>query len=162
MAAIVALPSFLFATSRIISGYVGGLPGVHAMWAGADWTWHQPVRRNDAITTEAWLKDLVEHQTALRRPRRSSRSTTCDFFNQHGELVAEADSWCFRTDRDQAREHGTKYTEVKARAAAAATPRRSWRVSTALRRRGGARRDAALLGGRAGRRRAADHGRRGR
>ena len=33
---IIALPSFLFATSRIISGYVGGLPGVHAMWAGAD------------------------------------------------------------------------------------------------------------------------------
>ena len=37
---IIALPSFLFATSRIISGYVGGLPGVHAMWSGADWTWH--------------------------------------------------------------------------------------------------------------------------
>ena len=33
---ILALPSFLFATSRIISGYVGGLPGVHAMWSGAD------------------------------------------------------------------------------------------------------------------------------
>ena len=29
--------------------------------------------------------------------------------------MAEADSWCFRTDRDQAREAGTKYTEVKAR-----------------------------------------------
>ena len=47
---VIAPPSFLFATSRIISGYVGGLPGVHAMWAGADWTWHHPVRRNDAIT----------------------------------------------------------------------------------------------------------------
>src|SRR5215467_8204173 len=35
---IVALPSFLFATNRIISGYVGGLSGVHAMWAGANWT----------------------------------------------------------------------------------------------------------------------------
>jgi acyl dehydratase len=32
---IIALPSFLFATSRIISGYVGGLPGIHAMWSGA-------------------------------------------------------------------------------------------------------------------------------
>ena len=44
---IVALPSFLFSTSRIVSGYFGGLPGVHAMWAGADWTWHKPVLRND-------------------------------------------------------------------------------------------------------------------
>src|SRR5215207_3350925 len=50
---LLAPPSFLFATSRIISGYVGGLPGVHAMWAGADWRWHVPVRRNDTITTEA-------------------------------------------------------------------------------------------------------------
>ena len=28
-------------------------------------------------------------------------------------MLAEADSWCFRTDRDQARENGTKYTEAK-------------------------------------------------
>ena len=60
---IIALPSFLFATSRIISGYVGGLAGVHAMWSGADWTWHQPIRRNTEVRTEAWLKDLVEHDT---------------------------------------------------------------------------------------------------
>ncbi len=64
---IVALPSFLFTTSRIISGYVGGIPGVHAMWAGADWTWHKPVLRNQTITTEAWLKDLIEHETQVRR-----------------------------------------------------------------------------------------------
>jgi len=50
---IVALPSFLFTTSRIVSGYCGGLSGGHAMWAGADWTWHKPVLRNDVMTTEA-------------------------------------------------------------------------------------------------------------
>ena len=50
---VVALPSFLFTTSRLISGYCGGLSGVHAMWAGADWTWHKPVLRNDTIRTEA-------------------------------------------------------------------------------------------------------------
>ena len=43
--ALIALPSFLFATNRIISGYVGGLPGIHAMWAGDDWTWHNHPRR---------------------------------------------------------------------------------------------------------------------
>ena len=111
---IVAPPSFLFATSRIISGYVGGLAGVHAMWAGADWTWHLPVRRNDTISTEAWLKDLVEHETAFAG-RAIQQIYHVDFYNQHGELVAAADSWCFRTDRDQARESGTKYTAVKAR-----------------------------------------------
>ena len=111
---IVALPSFLFATSRIVSGYVGGLPGVHAMWSGADWTWHKPVHRNDEIHTEAQLKDLVEHQTRFAG-RAVQQTYHVDFFNQSGDKVAEADSWCFRTERDHAREQGTKYREVRAR-----------------------------------------------
>jgi acyl dehydratase len=111
---VIALPSFLFTTSRIISGYVGGIPGVHAMWAGADWTWHQPVLRNQAITTEAWLKDLIEHDTKFAG-RAIQQTYHVNFFNPNGDLVAEADSWCFRTDRDQAREQGTKYNDVRAR-----------------------------------------------
>lgn len=111
---IVALPSFLFATNRIISGYVGGLPGIHAMWSGADWRWHLPVRRNDAISSEAFLKDLIEHETRFAG-RAVQQIYHVDFYNQHGDRVAEADSWCFRTERDHARERGTKYTEVKAR-----------------------------------------------
>lgn len=111
---LVAPPSFLFACSRIISGYVGGLPGVHAMWAGADWTWHLPIRRNDEITTEASLKDLIEHGTRFAG-RAVQQIYHVKFHNQDGGLVAEADSWCFRTDRDQAREEGTKYKELKAK-----------------------------------------------
>lgn len=111
---IVALPSFLFSTSRIVSGYVGGLPGVHAMWSGADWTWHKPVYRNDEITTEAYLKELVEHQTRFAG-RAVQQTYHVDFFNQGGDKVAEADSWCFRTERDHAREQGTKYKEVRSR-----------------------------------------------
>ncbi|GIX30137.1 MAG: acyl dehydratase [Porticoccaceae bacterium] len=109
---IVALPSFLFSTSRIVSGYCGGLPGVHAMWAGADWTWYKPVLRNDVISTEAYLKDLVEHQTRFAG-RAFQQIYHVDFYNQHGDKVAEADSWVFRTDRDEARERGTKYADVK-------------------------------------------------
>jgi acyl dehydratase len=112
---IIAPPSFLFATSRIISGYVGGLPGVHAMWAGADWRWHLPVRRGDEITTEAWLTGLIEHETTFAG-RSIQQVYHVDFKNQRGELVADAESWCFRTDRDLAREEGTKYAGVKARA----------------------------------------------
>jgi acyl dehydratase len=112
---LVALPSFLFTTSRIVSGYVGGLSGVHAMWAGADWTWHAPVLRNDVITTEAWLKELIEHETKFAG-RAIQQIYHVDFFNQRGQLVAAADSWCFRTDRDAARETGTKYKETRARA----------------------------------------------
>ncbi|EHK63002.1 FAS1-like dehydratase domain-containing protein [Achromobacter arsenitoxydans] len=111
---IIALPSFLFSTSRIVSGYVGGLPGVHAMWSGADWTWHKNVRRNDVISTEAHLKNLIEHQTRFAG-RAVQQIYHVDFFNQDGDKVAEADSWCFRTERDHAREQGSKYKEVRAR-----------------------------------------------
>lgn len=111
---IVALPSFLFATSRIVSGYVGGLSGVHAMWSGADWQWHKPIRRNDVISTEATLKDLIEHQTRFAG-RAVQQIYNVKFYNQDGDFIAEADSWCFRTERDHAREQGTKYKEVRAR-----------------------------------------------
>jgi acyl dehydratase len=111
---IIALPSFLFSTSRIISGYVGGLPGVHAMWSGANWNWHKPINRNDVISTEAQLKSLVEHETRFAG-RAVQQTYHVDFFNQHGDKVADADSWCFRTERDHAREKGTKYKEVRAR-----------------------------------------------
>lgn len=109
---IVAPPSFLFACSRIISGYVGGLPGVHAMWAGADFTWHSVTRRNDEIHTEASLKDLIVHDTQFSG-RAVQQIYHVRFFNGGGDLLAEADSWCFRTDRDAAREEGTKYTELR-------------------------------------------------
>jgi acyl dehydratase len=118
---IIAPPSFLFATSRIISGYVGGLSGVHAMWAGADWTWHKPVHRNDEISTKAHLKDLIEHKTRFAG-RAIQQIYHVKFYNQRRELVAEADSWCFRTDRDQARELGTKYEHVKAKPRKTYTP----------------------------------------
>ena len=110
---VIALPSFLFSTSRIVSGYCGGLSGVHAMWAGANWNWHAPVVRNDEVRTEAYLKDLVEHQTRFAG-RAFQQIYHVDFYNQRGELVADCDSYVFRTDRDEARERGTKYTEAKA------------------------------------------------
>jgi len=109
---LVAPPSFIFALNRILSGYVGGLPGVHAMWAGANLTWHRPILQGDVFTTKAWLKDLVEHQTRFAG-RAIQQIYHVDYYNQRHELVAEGDSWCFRTERDTARERGSKYTEVK-------------------------------------------------
>ncbi len=112
---LVAPPSFLFPLNRILSGYVGGLPGVHAMWAGANLIWHKPMLRGDQFTTKAWLKDLIKHETRFAGLA-IQQIYHVDFYNQNNELVAEGDSWCFRTERDTARERGTKYTEVKQKA----------------------------------------------
>ncbi len=112
---LLAPPSFIFALNRSFSGYVGGLPGVHAMFAGIDVTWHRPMLLGDQFTTKAWLKDLVEHQTRFAG-RSIQQIYRCEFYNQSNELVAEGDSWCFRTERDTARERGTKYETVKKKA----------------------------------------------
>ena len=111
---LVAPPSFIYPLNRVFSGYVGGLPGVHAMFAGMDVTWHKPMLHGDEFTTKVWLKDLVEHQTRFAG-RSIQQIYRCEFLNQTGDMVAEGDSWCFRTERDTARERGTKYTEVKAK-----------------------------------------------
>src|SRR4029077_2741534 len=100
---------------RTIRALWAGPPGVRAMWAGADWAWHQPVRRNDEISTEAFLKELIEHETRFAG-RAVQQIYHVTFRNQRGETVAEGDSWCSRTERDHAREQGSKYREVKARA----------------------------------------------
>ena len=112
---VIALPSFLFSTSRIISGYVGGLPGVHAMWSGSDWTWMRPIARNTELRTEAYLKDLIEHDTRFAG-RAVQQIYHVDFYDaKTGDQLAAADSWCFRTERNHAAEKGTKYTDVKNR-----------------------------------------------
>ncbi len=111
---IVAPPSFVFALNRILSGYVGGLPGIHAMWAGADITWHRPIVRNTVVHTDAHLKDLIEHQTSFAG-RAIQQIYHVDYYDEADQLLCSGDSWCFRTERDTARELGTKYEKAKAR-----------------------------------------------
>ncbi len=45
----VAPPTILFAMDRIVSGYVGGLPGIHAMYGGTDFRWRRPIREGDQV-----------------------------------------------------------------------------------------------------------------
>lgn len=112
--AIIAPPSFVFSLSRILSGYVGGLPGIHAMWAGADLTWHAPIVRGTEVVVEAHLKDLLEHDTRFAG-RALQQIYHVEFRAIDGTPLCSGDSWCFRTERDTARKLGTKYAEAKAR-----------------------------------------------
>jgi len=104
---VMAPGTFLYAFDRVVSGYVSGLPGVHAMFAGTDWQWHAPIRLGDRIEAQPVLKDLLELQSNFsgRSVKQTYRVT---FTNQNGELVCEADSWCIRTQRDVARERATR------------------------------------------------------
>jgi acyl dehydratase len=109
---IVAPPSFVFPLNRIYSGYVGGLAGVHAMWSGSDATWYRPFKIGDQIRTVARLKEMIPHQTRFAG-RAIQQVYHVDFFANGDELVASGASWCFRTERDAARERGTKYEKAR-------------------------------------------------
>jgi acyl dehydratase len=118
---IVAPPTILYAFDRICSGYVGGLPGVHAMFAGTDFRWRRPVRLGDRITARAHLAEIVDRPSefsgrAVQQIYRvnfiANSGDTPDPPGNSGELICEADSWCFRTQRDVARERA-KYEKIE-------------------------------------------------
>jgi acyl dehydratase len=102
-AARVAPPTILFAMDRIVSGYVTGLPGIHAMYAGTDFRWRRTIREGDRVVGRSVLLDLEEKDSSFaRRAIKQTYRTT--FVSDAGAIVGEADSWCFRTERDTARE----------------------------------------------------------
>ena len=107
----VAPPTILFAMDRIVSGYVGGLPGIHAMYGGTDFRWRRVIHEGDRVVGESVLLDLEEKaSTFARRAIKQTYRTT--FKGEDGGTVAEVDSWCFRTERDTARER-SKYAPVE-------------------------------------------------
>lgn len=106
-----APPSALLAMDKVFSGYVTGLAGIHAMWAGAEFRFERPLRAGDRLTGHATLKELRERPS--RFAGRSFQQTyEVPFVDQAGTLVATGESYCFRTERDTARERG-KYEEIR-------------------------------------------------
>src|SRR3990172_8472920 len=106
-----APPTILLAMDRVVSGYVAGLPGIHAMYGGADFRWRRPIREGDRIVGESTLLDLEEKPSAFaRRAVRQTYRTA--FADAAGAPVGDVDSWCFRTERDTARERG-KYAPAE-------------------------------------------------
>lgn len=106
-----APPSILFAMDKILSGYVTGLPGIHAMFAGADLRFERPLVEEDALTGTARLKALVERPSRFAG-RSFQQVYEVQFHDPDGTLVATGDSYCFRVERDTARER-RKYEEIR-------------------------------------------------
>lgn len=100
-----APPSALLAMDKVFSGYVTGLPGIHAMWAGADFVFERPLRAGDRLTGTATLKELRERPSRFAG-RSFQQIYTVPFHDPDGTLVATGESYCFRTERDTARERG--------------------------------------------------------
>lgn len=108
-----APPTILFAMDKVFSGYVTGLPGIHAMYAGASFEFARPLRVGDKLTATARLKELRERPSRFAG-RSFQQIYAVDFHDTAGDIVCNAESYCFRTERDTARERG-KYTPKEIR-----------------------------------------------
>lgn len=102
---VLAPPSILFAMDKILSGYVTGLPGIHAMFAGADLRFARSLRVGDALQGEARLKALIERPSRFAG-RSFQQIYEVSFTDASGEEIAHGESYCFRTERDAARQKG--------------------------------------------------------
>jgi acyl dehydratase len=108
---LIAPPAMLYAFSRMSIGYRGGLPGVHAMFGGTWWRWHQPIRLGSVISTEVIFKDLIEMPSKFAG-RMFKQLSLVRYHDQQGSLLAEADAWGMRVGRSEAREKG-KYQPLE-------------------------------------------------
>jgi acyl dehydratase len=107
-----APPTILYAMDKILSGYVSGLSGVHAMFAGTTFRWERRLVAGDRLRGVARLKDLVERPSKFAG-RSVQQIYEVEFFDREGQRVAVAESYCFRTERDAARDIG-KYASTAA------------------------------------------------
>lgn len=102
---IIAPPTFLYGIFDAV--VAPGLPDIQWFYSGTDWTFHEPVRRNDEITARARLEDVRE-VSGKRVQRMIVQTGAVDYVNQHGRTVATALSHCFRVPRSGA-EGGLQY-----------------------------------------------------
>jgi acyl dehydratase len=104
-------PTMLYAFDRLAIGYRGGLPGVHSMFGGSDWTWHRPIGWGERIHTVVRFVDLIERPSAFAG-RSFQQISEISFVTDTGETVALARSWGFRVERTTAAKKG-KYREIE-------------------------------------------------
>lgn len=96
-------PCMLYGFDRMSIGYRGGLPGVHSMFGGSWWKWHQPIALGERITTEVTFKGLEEFPSRFAE-RMFKQISEIKFLGGDGTELATAHSWGMRTERAKAKE----------------------------------------------------------
>jgi acyl dehydratase len=105
-----APPSALLAMNKVFSGYVTGLPGIHAMYAGATFDFSRAPKAGDQLVGTATLEDLIERPSRFAG-RSWQQIYAVRFHDRGGAEVCVGHSYCFRVERDSARE-AKKYEPI--------------------------------------------------
>jgi acyl dehydratase len=104
---IIAPPCFLFSCGF---GRTGGLPGVHGLFAGSEWTFYRPVRLGTAIRSTVRLVDVIE-KTGAFAGRQILQIDESIYRDGDGTVLATVRNPVMRTERATARSKG-KYAEI--------------------------------------------------
>jgi acyl dehydratase len=108
---LIAPPCMLYAFSKLSIGYRGGLPGVHSMFAGSHWRWHDQARLGDRIDASTVFTGLDELSSRFAR-RMFKQSSRTQFSRADGTRIADVIGWGMRVERETARATG-KYSGVE-------------------------------------------------
>jgi acyl dehydratase len=102
-----------FDTLRAVgsSGLPEGLPGVHSIWTGSRYEWERPVKLDDRIRADSYLKDLVERESTFGGGRSLYQTYEAVYYTQDGERVGLRNDTWIRIERAATREK-KKYGEI--------------------------------------------------
>jgi len=106
---LIAPPSWLY--SVFPTWIPQGLKGVHAFHSGNDWTFYKPIYEGDEITPELTFTHFEEKESKFAEKIVIVHYDD-NYFNQRGEVVANAKAWSVRAERRTAREKG-KYSDLR-------------------------------------------------
>ena len=106
---LIAPPSWLY--SVFPTWVPQGLRGVHAFHSGNDWTFYKPLLEGDTIAPELTFTNFEDKKSQFAG-RIIIVHYDDNFYNQHGEIVANAKAWSVRAERSAAQEKG-KYSTIQ-------------------------------------------------
>lgn len=95
-----APPTYLYTLGNVFGG---GMRGIHALFGGTAFHFYKPIYAGDRVTSTIELVDLVEHK-GRHSGRMFQQLERQEYTNDRGEVVAHADQWAMRFERDTARE----------------------------------------------------------
>lgn len=100
---VIAPLTFLF--SCFGRGAVHGLPGVHGMWAGTGFEMENAITSGTRIDGTVALSGLIPKETRFAG-RAILQEHTFTFRDQNGKILARAQEWNMRSERDSAQKRG--------------------------------------------------------
>ncbi len=105
---VIAPPCFLFSCGF---GRTDGLPGVHGMFAGSEWTFYRPVRPGTPIQATMHLAEVIE-KTGQFAGRQILQIDESIYRDGDGSILATARNPVMRTERQTAQDKG-KYARIE-------------------------------------------------